>query len=211
MSLIRSAQKCQRLVLSQPQKFLLPLQRSTPFSTTSLAQAPKKGSKKAADAKKQLEKKQQRREARRKINAKKPAHMSPLFMEIPQALRYLRAAEAGRPTNEAVLSVETAIFSERGVAPLQGAVRFPRALKETRICVLSLDPVQRQAALDAGASVVGDSKFIEDIANGAVDLNFDKIIATTDIEPQLRKVARILGPKGLMPSAKREKETVVLL
>ncbi|GMF00708.1 unnamed protein product [[Candida] boidinii] len=80
---------------------------------------------------------------------------------------------------------------------------FPRALKETKICVLSLDEVKRQEALDAGANEVDGAEFIDKILNGEANLDFDKIIATTDIEAQLRRVARVLGPKGLMPSAKR--------
>ncbi|GME88954.1 unnamed protein product [[Candida] boidinii] len=172
------------------------------FSSTPVSQFPPK-SKKEIDAQKAKDKKIQRKEQQRKLKAKRPANASPLFMEIPNALKYLRAAEIGRPINEAVLSVQTTVLSERGVAPLQGAVRFPRALKETKICVLSLDEVKRQEALDAGATEVGGAEFIDKILNGEANLDFDKIIATTDIEAQLRRVARVLGPKGLMPSAKR--------
>ncbi|ODV83011.1 hypothetical protein CANARDRAFT_30357 [[Candida] arabinofermentans NRRL YB-2248] len=171
------------------------------FSITSIQQAPK--TKKEQDAKKLSEKRIARKDAQRKALAKKPASSSPLFMEIPQALRYLRAAEVGRPLNEAVLNIRTTVLSERGVAPLSGAVRFPKPLKETRICVLSNDELKRKEALELGAVTVGDSKFIDEIQNGNVDLNFDKIIATTDIETSLRKVARILGPRGLMPNAKK--------
>ncbi|QPG77394.1 hypothetical protein FOA43_004807 [Brettanomyces nanus] len=174
------------------------------FSVSSRSLLPAVKSKKELDAKKAKDKRLERREAKRRLNAKKPSYVSPLFMDISSALRYLRAAEVGRPVGEASISLQTAILSERGTAPLQGSVRFPKPLKETRILCLSLDPVKRQEALDAGATAVNDTLFVDSVAEGKpIDLNYDKFIATPDIEPMLRKIARILGPKGLMPSAKR--------
>ncbi|EIF49504.1 mitochondrial ribosomal protein of the large subunit [Brettanomyces bruxellensis AWRI1499] len=154
--------------------------------------------------KKAKEKKLERRIAQKRLNAKKPASQSPLFMEVPVAMRYLRAAEVGRTPNESSVSIQVEVLGERGTAPLQGAVRFAKPLKETRILCLSLTPEKREEALKAGAVAANDVSFINDISSGkAVDLNYDKIIATPDIEPMLRKVGRVLGPKGLMPAAKR--------
>ncbi|VEU23219.1 DEKNAAC104352 [Brettanomyces naardenensis] len=174
------------------------------FTTSSRTLAPAVKSKKELDAKKAKDKRLERREAKKRLDSKKPAKSSPLFMDISNALRYLRAAEVGRPVKEASISIQTAIISERGTAPLQGAVRFPKPLKETRILCLSLDPEKKQEALDAGATAADDTSFIDAVSEGgAVDLNYDKIIATPDIEPMLRKIARVLGPRGLMPSAKK--------
>lgn len=177
---------------------------SRAFSTSTVTLMPAVKSKKELDAKKAKEKKLQRRIARKRLESKKPAKFAPLFMEIPDALRYLRAAEVGRPVKEAAISLQVAILSERGTAPLQGAVRFPKPLKETRILCLSLDPVKREEALKAGATAADDTHFIEAITSGKLpDLNYDKVIATPDIEPMLRKVGRVLGPRGLMPSSKK--------
>ncbi len=57
-------------------------------------------------------------------------------------------------------------------------------------------------AKEAGANVVGGSSIIESITNGSLPVNFDRALATPDIMPSLSKVARILGPRGLMPNAK---------
>ncbi len=174
------------------------------FSVSRGVNLPAVKSKRELDAKKAKEKKLERRIAQKRLNAKKPASQSPLFMEVPVAMRYLRAAEVGRMPNESSVSIQVEVLGERGTAPLQGAVRFAKPLKETRILCLSLTPEKREEALKAGAVAANDVSFINDISSGkAVDLNYDKIIATPDIEPMLRKVGRVLGPKGLMPAAKR--------
>src|SRR4029077_21240955 len=53
---------------------------------------------------------------------------------------------------------------------------------------------------DAGADFVGSDDLIEKIEKGWLD--FDRLLATPDTLKDLTKVAKILGPKGLMPNKK---------
>lgn len=172
------------------------------FSTCTPLLAPK--NKKDLEAKKTLEKRQERRDALKKLQAKKPASSSPLFMTIPQALRYLRASEVGRPINEASISIQTPILKDRGVAAINGAVRLPKPLKQTKILCITNDEAKIAEAIENGAFQAGDAKLVDEILNGNLDVDqFDKVLATPDIEPMLRKVSKILGPRGLMPNVKR--------
>ena len=57
-----------------------------------------------------------------------------------------------------------------------------------------------EQALAAGADLVGAEDMIAKIQGGFLD--FDVVITTPDMMGQLGRVARILGPKGLMPSPK---------
>lgn len=57
-----------------------------------------------------------------------------------------------------------------------------------------------KGAESSGADVAGTDSVIEEINKGKV--NFDLIITTPEWMPKLTKVARILGPKGLMPNPK---------
>lgn len=83
---------------------------------------------------------------------------------------------------------------------VRGSVVLPAGTgKKVRVAVVAKD-AKADEAKAAGADIVGAEDFIDDIAKGA--LNFDVLIATPNLMGTLGKVARTLGPKGLMPSPK---------
>lgn len=83
---------------------------------------------------------------------------------------------------------------------VRGSVVLPAGTgKKVRVAVIAKD-AKADEAKAAGADVVGAEDFIDDIAKG--QLNFDVLIATPNLMGALGKVARTLGPKGLMPSPK---------
>ena len=71
--------------------------------------------------------------------------------------------------------------------------------KEVIVLVLAQGP-KVQEALDAGADFCGNKEYLDKIKAGWVDV--DKIVATPDMMPELGKLGKILGPKGLMPNPK---------
>jgi len=83
---------------------------------------------------------------------------------------------------------------------VRGAVTLPHGIGKTvRVAVLAKGDRARDAEA-AGADVVGAEDLIEKIQGGW--LEFDKMIATPDLMVALSKVAKVLGPRGLMPNPK---------
>ena len=77
---------------------------------------------------------------------------------------------------------------------IRGLVALPHAAgKKIRILAFGGNE-------DAGADVIGSDEIIEEINKGKI--NFDLVVTTPQWMPKLAKVARILGPRGIMPNPK---------
>lgn len=83
---------------------------------------------------------------------------------------------------------------------VRGVVALPAGTgKVSRFAVICKDE-QIEEAKAAGADIAGSTEIIDDIK--AEKINFDVCIATPNMMPAIGAVARILGPKGLMPNPK---------
>lgn len=83
---------------------------------------------------------------------------------------------------------------------VRGTVSLPHGSgKEVRILVFAEGPAA-EAAREAGADEVGFEDLMKKVQGGHT--NFDVVIATPDAMKEVRKLGRVLGPRGLMPNPK---------
>lgn len=83
---------------------------------------------------------------------------------------------------------------------VRGVVAMPNGLgKNVRVAVFAKAD-NADKAKKAGADLVGADDLVEQISKGQI--NFDVCIATPDMMGTVGKVAKILGPKGMMPNPK---------
>ncbi|MCA6084627.1 50S ribosomal protein L1 [Candidatus Endomicrobiellum agilis] len=96
--------------------------------------------------------------------------------------------------------IKLGIDPRRSDQMVRGTISLPHGIGKTRkVAVLAKGEKQREAEA-AGADIIGSNDLIEDISKG--NLDFDVLVATPDVMKDLSKVAKILGPKGLMPNPK---------
>ncbi len=84
---------------------------------------------------------------------------------------------------------------------LRGATVLPNGIGKVKKVLVLAKGEQASQAKEAGADYVGDADMIEKIEKENW-FDFDTIIATPDMMPQLGKIGRVLGPRGLMPNPK---------
>lgn len=103
--------------------------------------------------------------------------------------------------NESVdVNVVLGIDASKGEQTVRGSVLLPNGTGKTvRILVFAKGEYEDQAR-KAGADQIGLDDLIEKILAGWME--FDVAVATPDVMSQVGKVAKILGPRGLLPNKK---------
>ena len=97
------------------------------------------------------------------------------------------------------IAVRLAIDVTKADQNIRGMLSLPNGTgKKVRVAVFTND--KQDEAKKAGADVIGGEDLIAKVAEGQID--FDRVIATPEMMPKMSKVARVLGPKGLMPNPK---------
>jgi large subunit ribosomal protein L1 len=98
------------------------------------------------------------------------------------------------------LHVRLGIDPRKADQALRGTVSLPHGTGKTKRVLVLCKSEKEADAKAAGADYVGLDEYITKIQGGWTDV--DVVIATPDVMVQLGKVARILGPRGLMPNPK---------
>src|SRR5919199_6282844 len=118
----------------------------------------------------------------------------------------LEAAELAKQTSPTTMDATVEVAMRLGVDPrkadqmVRGTVNLPHGTGKTARVIVFAQGAKAEEAVAAGADEVGTDELVARIQGGW--LEFDAAIATPDQMAKIGRIARILGPRGLMPNPK---------
>jgi len=119
---------------------------------------------------------------------------------LEEAVGILKKFPAPKFDPTVTLSFKLGIDPRKSEQMVRGSVALPHGTgKDVKVVVFAQGDAAK-AATEAGATEVGMADLIKKVQEGFTD--FDVAIATPDAMLEVRKIARVLGPRGLMPNPK---------
>lgn len=119
---------------------------------------------------------------------------------LNEAIEILKKCPPVKFDQSVGLSLKTGIDAQKSEQLVRGTVSLPNGTGKSITIVVFAKGDKIKEALDAGADFAGNEDLFEKIKSGW--LGFDAVIATPDMMRDLGKLAKILGPRGLMPTPK---------
>ncbi len=117
---------------------------------------------------------------------------------IEEAVKHLASFPKAKFDETVELAVNLGVDPKQSNQMVRGIVNLPKGSgKKVRVIVFTENP---DAAKAAGADEAGLADLLKRIEDGWMD--FDVAVSTTSAMKEVRRVARILGPRGLMPNPK---------
>jgi large subunit ribosomal protein L1 len=138
---------------------------------------------------------------------------------LEEAVKIIKENKIAKFDESVEVHIKTGIDLKKSDQQIRGIVELPHGTGKSKIIAV-ITTTHAKDAKEAGADIVAGEEFIEKIKSGkafAGKDKFDILVATPEMMPKLAPVAKILGPKGLMPNPKTEtvttkiKETVAAL
>jgi large subunit ribosomal protein L1 len=120
---------------------------------------------------------------------------------IDEALKILKDNSKVKFAESVDVAVRLGVDPKKSDQQVRGSTVLPAGTgKSVRVAVFCPPGEKADAALAAGADVVGMDELAEKMQGG--DLNYDVVIATPDAMRVVGKLGQLLGPRGLMPNPK---------
>lgn len=128
--------------------------------------------------------------------------------EIEETLLLLKENPVAKFDESVEMHLHLGIDPKKTDQQVRGTIIFPYGLGKSKI-VAVITTSKATEAKEGGADIVGGEELIASIKEGKLlaGTHFDILIATPEVMPKLAQVAKILGPKGLMPNPKNETVT----
>lgn len=125
---------------------------------------------------------------------------------LDQAIDFLQTNSSANFDETIEVHIQLGIDPRKTEQQVRGTVVLPQGTVKKKRIAAFVSPVNEKQAKEAGAYLIGGVGLIEKIkATGKCD--FDIAIAEPEMMRNLAQIAKILGPKGLMPNPKSETVT----
>ena len=121
---------------------------------------------------------------------------------IDEALEILSKFPKAKFDESVEIHIRLNIDTGKSDQQVRATIALPHGTGKTQKIVVFTE-IQQDEAKKAGADIIGDEKLVEGIIK-TKKIDFDVAIATPEMMPKLSKIARILGPRGLMPNPKSQ-------
>ncbi|MCK5490579.1 MAG: 50S ribosomal protein L1 [Candidatus Pacebacteria bacterium] len=126
--------------------------------------------------------------------------------KIDEAMKMLIKGANVKFDESVEVHFRTNINPKQADQQIRGSIVLPHGTGKEKKIVVFAEGEQAQEARDAGVDIVGGEELVAEIKKTKL-VDFDVAVATPDMMRKLAIVAKILGPKGLMPSPKTETVT----
>jgi LSU ribosomal protein L1P len=121
-------------------------------------------------------------------------------VSIEQAVKVVKERATAKFDETIEIAMALNVDPRKADQNVRGMISLPHGTgKSIRVAVFAKD-AKAEEAKKAGADIVGAEDLVDEIVKG--NINFDRCIATPDMMGIVGRVAKILGPKGLMPNPK---------
>ncbi|WP_329281886.1 50S ribosomal protein L1 [Streptomyces sp. NBC_00691] len=120
----------------------------------------------------------------------------------------LEAVRLAKDTSSTKFDGTVEVAFRLGVDPrkadqmVRGTVNLPHGTGKTARVLVFATGDRAEAAIAAGADIVGSDELIDEISKGNRLNEFDAVVATPDLMGKVGRLGRVLGPRGLMPNPK---------
>lgn len=127
---------------------------------------------------------------------------------ISEALQFIIDNKIAKFDESVEVHLHLNIDSKKGDQQIRGTIVLPHGTgKQKKVAVITT--TAQKEAKEAGADIVGGEELIEEIKSGKFfSRGCDVLVATPEMMMKLAPMAKILGPKGMMPSPKTETVTI---
>ena len=122
---------------------------------------------------------------------------------IDEAIKLVKETSGVKFDASVEVHANLGIDPKKGEEQIRATVNMPHGTGKTKKIAAFVSPEKEKEAKDAGADMVCGEEEIKKIKDTG-KFDFELAVTTPDMMPKLAAIAKVLGPKGLMPNPKTE-------